>query len=38
MQFFNPETRACGIPLISLAGLMILSGFLITQKIVDIDI
>jgi tight adherence protein B len=38
MQFFNPETRACGIPLITLAGLMIVSGFLITQKIVDIDI
>lgn len=38
MQFFNPETRTCGIPLISLAGLMIVTGFLITQKIVDIDI
>ncbi len=38
MQFFNPETRSCGIPLISLAGLMIVTGFLITQKIVDIDI
>ena len=38
MQFFNPETRSCGIPLLSLAGLMIVSGFLITQKIVDIDI
>jgi tight adherence protein B len=38
MQFFNPETRSCGIPLISLAGLMIVAGFAITQKIVDIDI
>ena len=38
MQFFNPETRTCGIPMISLAGLMIVSGFIITQKIVDIDI
>ena len=38
MNFFNPETRSCGIPLIVLAGLMIVSGFLITQKIVDIDI
>jgi len=38
MQFFNPETRSCGIPLVTLAGLMIVSGFLITQKIVDIDI
>jgi tight adherence protein B len=38
MQFFNPETRTCGIPMVTLAGLMIVSGFLITQKIVDIDI
>ncbi|MFQ5942933.1 MAG: type II secretion system F family protein [Anaerolineales bacterium] len=38
MQFFNPATRTCGIPLVSLAGLMIVSGFIITQKIVDIDI
>jgi tight adherence protein B len=38
MQFFNPATRMCGIPLLILAGIMIVSGFLITQKIVDIDI
>jgi len=38
MQFFNPETRSCGIPLIILAGLMIVTGFAITQKIVKIDI
>ncbi|MCK5053270.1 MAG: type II secretion system F family protein [Anaerolineales bacterium] len=38
MQFFNPETRSCGIPLISLAGIMIVVGFIATQKIVDIDI
>ena len=38
MQFFNPETRSCGIPMVVLAGLMIVSGFFITQKIVDIDI
>jgi len=38
MQFFYPETRACGIPLLILAGIMIISGFLITQKIVKIDI
>jgi len=38
MQFFNPETRSCGIPLISLAGIMIITGFIATQKIVDIDI
>lgn len=38
MQFFNPETRMCGIPLLILAAIMIVSGFLITQKIVNIDI
>ena len=38
MQFFNPETRTCGIPLLVMAGLMISSGFYITQKIVSIDI
>lgn len=38
MEFFNPETRACGIPMLVVAALMILSGFFITQKIVDIDI
>lgn len=38
MQFFNPETRSCGIPMIGGAGLMVVVGFLITQKIVDIDI
>ncbi len=38
MQFFNPETRNCGIPIMVLAAIMITSGFIITQKIVDIDI
>jgi len=38
IQFFNPETRNCGIPLLVMAGLMISSGFYITQKIVSIDI
>lgn len=38
MQFFNPETRNCGIPLIILASIMITTGFIVTQKIVDIDI
>lgn len=35
---FEPETRGCGIPLMVLAGLMIVSGFVAVQKIVDIDI
>ncbi len=38
MQFFNPETRNCGIPMISIAGLMVVLGFAIVQKIVKIDI
>jgi tight adherence protein B len=38
MQFFNPETRGCGIPIIVLAGLLVISGFAIVQKIVKIDI
>jgi tight adherence protein B len=38
MQFFNPETRGCGIPIIVLAGIMVLIGFAVVQKIVKIDI
>jgi tight adherence protein B len=38
MQFFNPETRACGLPLLILAGCMIVAGFFIVQRIVNIDI
>lgn len=38
MEFFNPETRGCGIPAIVLAGLMVISGFYAVQKIVAIDI
>jgi tight adherence protein B len=38
MQFFDPETRGCGIPILILATIMVLSGFAITQKIVKIDI
>lgn len=38
MVLFDPETRGCGIPLMILAGLMVISGFFAVQKIVDIDI
>lgn len=38
MQFFNPETRACGIPMLLLAAVMVISGFIAVQKIVTIDI
>jgi tight adherence protein B len=38
MQFFNPETRNCGIPILVLSGFLVITGFAITQKIVKIDI
>lgn len=38
MQFFNPATRSCGIPMLVIAGLMIIAGFYSAQKIVAIDI
>lgn len=38
MALFEPDTRSCGIPIIVTAGLMVISGFFATQKIVDIDI
>jgi tight adherence protein B len=38
MQFFNPEQRCCGLGMLVVAGLMILSGFFAAQKIVAIDI
>jgi len=38
MEFFNPDTRTCGIPLLILGGLMIGSGFYIVQRMVKIDI
>ncbi len=37
-QLWNPETRGCGIPILLLAATMVVSGFLITQKMVQIDI
>jgi tight adherence protein B len=38
MTMFNPETRGCGIPIMVLAGIMVISGFFAVQKIVQIDI
>jgi tight adherence protein B len=38
MEFFNPDTRACGIPLLVLGGLMIGSGFYIVQQMVKIEV
>ncbi len=38
MTLFLPENRMCGIPIMILAGIMIISGFIAVQKIVAIDI
>jgi tight adherence protein B len=38
MQFFNPETRGCGIPMLIVVAIMVISGIAIVQKIVNIDI
>ena len=38
MQFFNPGTRTCGIGMLVIAALMVISGFFAVQKIVAIDI
>ncbi|HEY43709.1 MAG TPA: secretion system protein [Anaerolineae bacterium] len=38
MTLFLPENRACGIPIIILAALLIVTGFIAVQKIVAIDI
>jgi tight adherence protein B len=38
MQFFNPETRGCGIPMLVVVAIMVIAGISIVQKIVNIDI
>ncbi len=38
MRFFDPATRACGIPMLCAGALMIVAGFYTAQKITDIDI
>ncbi len=38
MTFFNPETRACGIPMLICGGSLVGSGFYIVQRMVKIDI
>jgi tight adherence protein B len=38
MQFFNPETRGCGIPMLIVVAIMVITGITIVQKIVNIDI
>lgn len=38
MQFFNPETRLVGIPMLILGGLMIIAGYFVMNKIATIDV
>jgi tight adherence protein B len=38
MQFFNPATRTCGIPMVIIGLLMIFSGFFAVQKIASIEV
>ena len=38
MQFFNPETRIIGIPMLIVGGLMILAGYFVMVKIATIDV
>lgn len=38
MVMLNPESQPCGIGMLITAAIMIITGFAVTQKIVDIDI
>jgi tight adherence protein B len=38
MQFFNPETRTCGIPMLICGGIMIIIGYIVMRKIADIEV
>ncbi len=38
MQFFNPATRICGIPMVITGLLMIFAGFFAVQKIASIEV
>jgi tight adherence protein B len=38
MQFFNPGTRGCGIPMLVCTSIMVIAGVTIVQRIVNIDI
>ena len=37
-QFFNPETRLCGIPMLICGGLMIAAGYYVMNRIADIEV
>jgi tight adherence protein B len=38
MQFFNPETRLIGIPMLAVGALMIMAGYFVMNKIATIDV
>ena len=38
MQFFNPETRLIGIPMLIVGGLMIVAGYFVMTRIATIDV
>lgn len=38
MQFFNPETRLIGIPMLAVGALMIIAGYFVMTKIATIDV
>ncbi len=38
MQFFNPETRLIGIPMLMVGGLMIAAGYFVMTRIATIDV
>jgi tight adherence protein B len=38
MEFFNPETRIAGIVVLSIGALMVFSGYMVMNKISDIEV
>jgi hypothetical protein len=38
MYFFKPDTRLIGIPVLIFGALMIFSGYMVMNKVADIDI
>ena len=38
MEFFNPKTRTIGIPVLMCGGMMIVAGYVVMNKIADIEV
>jgi hypothetical protein len=38
MEFINPETRVFGMIALTIAGLMVLSGYFVMTKIANIEV